>query len=152
MKMLFWIVAVVVLLVLLFAVWVRVAPTDAAQWHRMPDSIPQSGSETGLNSHIAVVRTADQTKIDRLFEAMGSTDRTVIIAGSREDHLVTYETRSKLMGYPDYTTVRLDRVAGEAPIWEIVLYARSRFGKGDMGVNKKRVDGWLRQAGLSEGA
>ena len=40
------------------------------------------------------------------------------------------------MGFPDYTTVQLkdDR---------LMIWARLRFGRSDLGVNRRRVDRWL---------
>ena len=74
----------------------------------------------------------------------GSTDRTQLVAGSVGEGLMTYETRSALMGYPDYTTVTVTDGA-EGPL--LVINARSRFGKGDMGVNRARVEDWLARLG-----
>ena len=73
--------------------------------------------------------------LDRIILA---TPRTELLAGSVSDGRVTYVTRSKWMGFPDYTTLQLNDGSVE-------LYARSRFGQSDMGVNKARVEGWLAQ-------
>ena len=57
--------------------------------------------------------------------------------------MITYVTRSRVFGFPDYTTVRQ---AGDT----LEIHGRLRFGESDMGVNAARVDGWLerlRQAG-----
>ncbi len=45
-------------------------------------------------------------------------------------------TRSAVWGFPDYTTV-------EQRDGKLMIYARSRFGSSDLGVNGKRVAGWL---------
>jgi uncharacterized protein (DUF1499 family) len=52
--------------------------------------------------------------------------------------MVTYVTRSRVMGFPDYTTVRQ---AGDM----VEIYGRLRFGKSDLGVNAARIDRWLRR-------
>ncbi len=44
------------------------------------------------------------------------------------------------MGYPDYTTATA--VAG-ADGTRLVIYARQRFGSGDWGVNRARVEDWV---------
>ena len=46
------------------------------------------------------------------------------------------------MGFPDFTTVSMvASLDGAQP----VLFARQRFGEGDQGVNRARVEGWLAQ-------
>jgi len=61
---------------------------------------------------------------------------TSLIAGSVAEGRLTYITRSKLIGFPDFTTIEQ---GGD----QIKLYARLRFGRKDMGVNGKRLDGVL---------
>jgi len=69
------------------------------------------------------------------------TPRTEVVAGSLVEGQVTYVTRTKLMGYPDFTTIG---VYGANPRY-VEVYGRSRFGRSDLGVNAKRVNGWLDQ-------
>ena len=44
--------------------------------------------------------------------------------------------RSRVFGFPDYTTVQQD---GDT----LRIYGRLRFGRRDFDVNRTRVDGWL---------
>lgn len=60
------------------------------------------------------------------------------MAGSISSGMVTYITRSKFWGFPDYATIW---VSGD----DLIVYSRLRFGRGDMGVNKARVEDWLLQ-------
>ena len=53
----------------------------------------------------------------------------------------TYVTRTKFMGFPDYTTARQD---GDF----LKVYARLRFGRSDLGVNGARIADWLLQMGI----
>ena len=62
----------------------------------------------------------------------------------QDDGQVTYVTRSKWMGFPDYTTVRNSEEVLE-------LWARSRFGQSDLGVNRARVEDWLQRLEADEG-
>ncbi len=62
--------------------------------------------------------------------------RTHVLAGSVGEGMVTYVTRSKMFGFPDYTTVQQ---RGDT----LAIHARLRYGKSDMGVNKARVERWL---------
>lgn len=126
--------------VIVFAIWVRLAPTRAERWHRAPEGIAP-GDTTTIGSH-AHRRRASAGDLVRLDEIIRATPRTRRIAGSLEEGMLTYETRSRLWGFPDYTTLHLD---GR----ELVIFGRLRFGRGDMGVNKARIEGWL--ASLDQG-
>ena len=59
-----------------------------------------------------------------------------VFAGSVAEGRVTYVTRTKWIGFPDYTTAEQhDDV--------LRVWGRLRFGRSDFGVNKARVDRWL---------
>jgi hypothetical protein len=62
--------------------------------------------------------------------------RTRRIAGTPEEGRITWETRSLLIGYPDYTTAQVSQVTGGT---RLDILARSRFGAGDWGVNAARL-------------
>ena len=72
----------------------------------------------------------------RLEEIILATARTERLAGSAEAGMATYVTRSKVFGFPDYTTIRQRD-------GQLEIYGRLRFGKSDLGVNKARVESWL---------
>ena len=61
-----------------------------------------------------------------------------LVAGSVEDGMVTYITRSKVFGFPDYTTAQQQGAI-------LRIYARLRFGRSDLGVNRARVEAWIAQ-------
>ncbi len=131
----------VVLAVLLLAagVWVRLAPVDVARWHLAPAVLPV-GEYSGANSH-TVVRQLSVPAVEALSfadVAILDTPRTLRIAGEPGVGMATYETRSLIWGFPDYTTV----VAGEGTI---TFHGRARFGQSDLGVNRKRIEAWIRE-------
>ncbi len=66
--------------------------------------------------------------------------RTRVLAGSVEEGMITYVTRSRVFGFPDYTTLH---VTADAQGSRATLYGRQRFGKLDFGVNSARIQGWL---------
>jgi uncharacterized protein (DUF1499 family) len=111
-----------------FALYVRLAPSDVARWHRGVADIspnPEGSFRTSLEG-------AD---FARLHEQILQTPRTRVLAGDVAAGHVTYVTRSALWGFPDYTTV-------EQTGSEITLVGRLRFGRSDLGVNKKRIQAW----------
>lgn len=129
------------LLVLGAIAYVRLSPTDTARWHQL-GSVDSSGDLTEAGGFRAVRRIATDgsevlAALDRIALA---TPRTALIAGSVDEGMMTYQTRSKLWGFPDHTTVA---VQGDL----LVIYGRLRFGQSDMGVNRARVQDWLSQLG-----
>lgn len=126
--MVFWVVALVMIG---FAAYVRLAPSDPVRWH-----VAREGAEarTFKGGAIRVVE-GELAALDKIARAE---PRTRVLAGSVEEGMITYVTRSKLWGFPDYTTV-----------WQeggkLVLSARLRFGSSDLGVNAARLERWLAQ-------
>lgn len=140
-------VVLIALLVLFggFAAFVRFSSNDAFAVHvrGAEGAMEQAGSRSYLQRIVLDGRDAVDVlaRIDAIARA---TSGTSLVAGSVAEGQMTYMTRSKLMGYPDFTTVGVhsDLIDGEtAPYLEI--YARSRFGKSDLGVNRERVKAWI---------
>jgi hypothetical protein len=134
-----WGIICLVGLIAAFALYVRLAPSDPARWHKAPPDLPV-GDSAGLNSFVAV-RGGDRAILERLIQIAEATPRTERHSGSADEGMITLITRSRLWGFPDYTTIRLE---GQT----LTVYARARFGKGDMGVNRARVEGWLAAVGI----
>ncbi len=109
--------------------WVRFAPSDPARWH-----VPVGEAEdvTGAGWAARVIKARPGT-LGKLHKAMLGLPRTELLAGSMEARRLTYITRSRWIGFPDYTTIEQD---GDY----IKLYARLRFGSSDFGVNGARLD------------
>ncbi|KUF11962.1 DUF1499 domain-containing protein [Pseudoponticoccus marisrubri] len=112
--------------------WIRLAPSDPADWHVDPKVTADQDLSDGVRRRIP-----DRgDTLARLHAIILETPRTEVLAGSPAEGHVTYVTRSQWMGFPDYTTVQQN---GEV----LELWARLRFGSSDMGVNRARVTGWL---------
>lgn len=133
MKLIF---GLIVLVVVAGAAYVRLAPTNTARWHQMPEAI----TDQGLSGGAVRVIAADENTLQRLDAIIRDTPRTHVLAGKTSEGMITYVTRSAVFGFPDYTTVR--RVGDQ-----IEIYGRLRFGKSDLGVNAARIDGWLMRLG-----
>jgi uncharacterized protein DUF1499 len=54
---------------------------------------------------------------------------------------IDYVQRTRLLHFPDLVTVRF--VPIDDTHSTLAIYSRSVYGKGDMGVNRKRVEEWL---------
>ncbi|WP_424833446.1 DUF1499 domain-containing protein [Ruegeria sp.] len=128
-KMVLWL---LIGFVVLLGAYIRLAPSDPGLWHVTPIGEANQDLAGGV---IRVVETGPKG-LARLDAVARETPRTSVLAGSVQEGMVTYLTRSRVFGFPDYTTVQQD---GNM----LRIYARLRFGRRDFGVNKARVDGWL---------
>ncbi len=132
-----WLLWLPLVLVLGFAAWVRLSPVDAAAWHvPPPDQPPGDYPEEGAFLAVRDLGERAGEALADLDRVARGVPRTRRIAGGPETGMTTYETRSALWGFPDYTTV-----AADGPL--VRIHARLRFGRGDMGVNQARVRDWM---------
>ena len=121
--------AVICVLVIGLLAFIRLAPTDPARWH-LP--IAETNDQTMAGGAIRVVE-ADPEALVRVDTAMRALPRTDVLAGSVDERHITYVTRTKWIGFPDYTTVEYSDDM-------LKLHARLRFGRSDLGVNRKRLE------------
>lgn len=118
--------------------YIRLAPSDLTRWHVVPEVSQDRDLPGGVMRRVPG-GIGDFAALDRIAR---ETPRTQVLAGSVAEGRVTYITRSRVFGFPDYTTI-----AGVGD--DLVIWARLRFGRSDLGVNKARVEGWLAQVGAS---
>ncbi|MEP4981786.1 DUF1499 domain-containing protein [Ascidiaceihabitans sp.] len=118
----------ILLLVVAGLAYIRLAPSDPARWHI---AIEADNDKRFAAGAIRVTQAGPDALalVDKAAQALPRTSR---LAGSVEDGHITYITRSKLMGFPDYTTVQ--QINGT-----LKLHARLRFGRSDLGVNDARL-------------
>ena len=124
---------------------VRFAPADRQVWNEAFPPFRTTGDLTLPGGFVSQKDPDDfggeAEILERLDQIIRQTPRTKVFAGSLEAQTITYVTRSRIFGFPDYTTVSIQPVFPA----RMVIYARLRFGKFDMGVNKARVQSWLAQ-------
>jgi hypothetical protein len=120
--------------------YVRIAPSDPARWHVSPHATGAWGEVTATSGSASARLPLSQgdpfALLGRLDAIAVATPRTQRLAGRVDEGRVTWITRSALWGFPDYTTA-------EAREDGLYIYARLRFGGGDMGVNAARLRDWL---------
>ncbi len=109
--------------------FVRMAPTDVTRWHQ---PIEASADADFAGGAIRVL-TADRDAFVRVHDFATALPRTDVIAGSVAEGRITYRTRSKWIGFPDFTTV-------EYADGTLKMHARLRFGQSDLGVNAARLE------------
>jgi hypothetical protein len=137
--------------------FVRLAPTDAATWHTDPALAAPAGEATpavlwppgtdavipqggGAFARILMPGGAPVEALSRLDTVALASPRTIRLAGSADEGRITWETRSALWGFPDYTTAEATATPEGT---RIDIVARQRFGKSDLGVNAARLATWL---------
>jgi uncharacterized protein (DUF1499 family) len=77
--------------------------------------------------------------------AIASEPRLTLVATSDRGTSRRYIQRSRLLGFPDTVVVRFIALAGGRST--LALYSRSQLGKGDLGVNRARIERWLAEIG-----
>jgi hypothetical protein len=129
------------------AAYMRLAPIDPGRWHAdlaAPGFTPEGAAfcpEAGSRDVIA-------GGLDAIARVAETWPRTRLIAGSLEEGRMTWVTRSRIFGFPDFTTAQIVRKGGEDMV---CLAARQGYGAADFGVNPHRLGAWLMTAqGLPE--
>ncbi len=151
MSLVLKVVAALAGLALVGALYVRMAPSDPGDWH----VDPMSGVDTAAPNQFRVAPPGARLDADMAspvwpvapaelaerFDAMAmAAPRTTRLAGGPDELFTTYVQRSALIGFPDYVSVRAVEAEGGAAL---AIWSRSRFGYGDMGVNRARVERWI---------
>ncbi len=134
--------------------YIRLAPSDPARWHVAPAgggagaTLPPSrgtlvtAEDGGARAALAIPGQDPEDVLSRLDRIALATPRTTRLAGSPQEGMITWITRSALFGFPDYTTASA-RANGPATV--LTLHARLRFGRSDFGANAARLRDWLSQ-------
>lgn len=133
------VVILTILILVGFMGFVRFSKNDPAQWHLEPAAALSEivdGKVRALTGGAVMRLSGGRQTLDRLAETASATARTSVFAGSVPEGRITWITRSALWGFPDFTT------AQEMPDGTIAVWARLRFGEGDMGVNAARLRAW----------
>jgi uncharacterized protein (DUF1499 family) len=106
----------------------------ANEWHVGPErATPDS---LGPVYGVAAVELA--RAVDEVIMSEAHVER---LAGGPGEGWMTYVIRSRVFGFPDYASVRvLDEAPGTS---SLAIFARARFGRSDLGVNRARVEKWL---------
>ena len=128
---------------------VRLAPSDPAVWH-IPLAETARATPGPCADQVRAVPKGARAAcllpgtpgdlLARLATAALATPRTTTLAGTPAEGRITWITRSRLMGYPDYLTA--EAIATPEGT-RLDLHSRQRFGNGDWGVNAARLRAWL---------
>ena len=79
---------------------------------------------------------------ERWREVVAVQPRIELLAGDDEGQQFDYVQRSARFRFPDIITVRFISVSSSQST--LAIYSRSIYGKSDFGVNRERIDAWLK--------
>lgn len=133
-----------ILAIILVMAYIRFAPSKSAVWVLDPVSASATGkpNEYRLTGDAAPVF---DMPAQGLFKLVGgfilSQKRVGLLAENTNTLEATYIQRSRLIGYPDYISIKITIVNANQSRLEV--FSRSRFGHSDLGVNKRRIDQWI---------
>ncbi|MHA3913406.1 DUF1499 domain-containing protein [Halovulum sp. GXIMD14793] len=135
--------------------FIRSVAHDPEVWHVDPRDAPNSETPNDfrlIQSNLTKFRVdmeaptyaVDAATLSQAFDrfVMGQ-PRVERVAGSTQAGWVTYVQRSEYLQFPDYISVQFYNL-GDTGTSTIAIYSRSRFGYSDMGVNKARVERWVK--------
>jgi uncharacterized protein (DUF1499 family) len=129
---------------------------DPARWHLDPAALTLRGTPneylaavpgaTAAAPHLlAAIHPQSPRALLACFDAIArARPRVAVVAGDVDSLMITYVQRSRIVGFPDYLTVKAVGTRGGAGL---IVYSRSRYGHGDFGVNLARVVAWLKESG-----
>ena len=152
-RMAIYLVIAIILVIGAFYLRAVTASHDPAEWHIDPLTVmrptspntyyvaPQSMVEDRVDLEAPVYTVPAEIMANAFNDYVLTQPNTLLVDGSVGALWLTYVQRTPVLKMPDYITVKfIDLEGGKSTI---AIYSRSRFGYGDMGVNKARVDLWL---------
>lgn len=152
-RMALYMILAVFLVIGVFYMRAVTAGHDPAEWHIDPLTVerpsspntyfvaPQSQVEAEVDLESPVYALPAAVMAKAFNDYVVTQPNTSVVDGLVEALWMTYVQRTPALKMPDYITVKfVDLEGGKSTI---AIYSRSRFGYGDLGVNKARVDLWL---------
>jgi uncharacterized protein (DUF1499 family) len=138
----------ILILVVVGLAYVRFARDAASVWHVDPLTVTRGPDPNqylvrdGDGDIDSPVFDEDAAVLARRFDGVAmSMPRVTRLEGGPDQLWMTYIQRSKWIGFPDYISVRA--LPAEPSGAKLVVYSRSRYGRGDLGVNQERITKWL---------
>ena len=134
-------------------VYVRTAPSGE-EWHVDPETDGATGPGRWLIAEggdaSAPRFEAPPERVLAAFDAVARGAGAERLAHDPGSGRATYVARSRVMGFPDYVSVK---VSPEGEGSRLSAYSRLRFGREDFGVNRARLEDWTARTrdALSEG-
>ena len=149
-----WLAAAVLLAAASGYVVINTSSHDPARWHVDPATArpgtsrneyfvaPRGTTAAPAESETRLYPERPRALLARFDAIARAQPRTRVVAGDLDSLMITYVQRSRVFGFPDYLTVKAVVTEGGAGL---IIWSRARYGRGDFGVNRARVEAWLEQ-------
>jgi len=147
-----WLVAVIIVTIAAGYAVVNFAEDEPARWNLDPAAVDRTGRPNDFLSAPMGFTRADPDRGTRVFpmppaellnrfaDVARSAPRVEQLPASPGSEILTFIQRSAIVGFPDYISVKAVPVGDGSAL---IVYSRSRYGHGDFGVNRARVEAWL---------
>ncbi|HEY0214141.1 MAG TPA: hypothetical protein VGC40_11220 [Paenirhodobacter sp.] len=145
-----WVIAtvgVLVLALLAAGLWLRVMPISADAYHRMGTEQNAVGDWRDSQGFEAVRQVpAPQASLEALTKIATAAKRTTLLEGTVQEELVTFVTRSPVLGLPEITNLWIEgnriHLRGHTALMD--------FGLGDEAARAEaRIRDWMARAGMN---
>ena len=84
-----------------------------------------------------------QSLKQKWFDLMERQPRTELVHSDPEHERYTFRVKTAVIHFPDDVTVQFIPLEGERST--LAIYSRSHYGRSDLGVNRRRIESWLRE-------
>jgi len=129
----------------------RLLPGEDVVISDLRDPLPGNASlacPTGYcRASAAIISPVFAVPVTRLYEAwrqvIAEEPRVTVLAADGNTHRVVALQRSALFQFPDIVIAEFVPLAPDRS--SLAVYSRARYGQSDFGVNRGRIDRWLRQ-------
>lgn len=108
-----------------------------------PQGYCQSASQVSSTYRLSAAKLASQ-----FVHWIQQQPRVRLVASDLATMQYTFIQRSKIFRFPDYIYLQFIPLSDETAT--LAIYSRSKYGYSDMGVNRKRVQSWLRHLKVLE--
>lgn len=114
------------------------------QWLVLP---PDFGGASTPHAESPVFPVAPRALMQAIKQLATAEPRTELVHGDAGSGQAEFVARSRIFRFPDRVTVAVFPAAGAAERSTLAIWSRAVYGRRDFGVNRARVERWLRILG-----
>jgi uncharacterized protein (DUF1499 family) len=111
------------------------------QWLVLPPGFAGASAPDGESPVFPVAPRALMQALKRLATEQ---PRTLLVRGDAGSGQAEFVARSRIFRFPDRITVAVFPAAGDGARSALAIWSRAVYGRRDFGVNRARVERWLR--------
>lgn len=140
----------VLILVLAGIVWVRFAPIDRDAWHVDPGEadVPAGSGLRFIGREAPRYPAETEVVLANFAQIAEDEPNTRYLEGDLDEGMMTFVTRSKVLGLPEIITVK---AVSEGRLTKLSIVSRARYGISGARRGGERLDRWLQEMRLRLG-